>query len=226
MKLFIILISLMLDAFILEGGLIQVELVPVGKVAGSNVALVKKALEGYYPVKVVVAAPVTVPAGFMYPGQTQSMVGPAGKPQMAYDSSIINLNKLSDYLKQNKPAHFGKVVGLTQSGVQHARERWTLRGICLPGPGSSCAIVSTYLVKRQSQTQQAYEFRLSKVALHEFGHTLGLAHCSYSPDCFMIRSTPEGTEFYNSTNKLCENCRRLLQAKQIAVKDAGSITGK
>lgn len=76
-------------------------------------------------------------------------------------------------------------------------------------PGKT-AIISTFRLKNGVSQQKILE-RLEKVALHEIGHNLGLAHCSNNDRCMMTAA--KGTVKQVDLMKvwLCEKCKQKLK---------------
>ncbi len=71
-------------------------------------------------------------------------------------------------------------------------------------PGSAC-IVSTY---RLSKTER--KVQLFKVAIHELGHTQGLAHCT-EEFCYMRDA--KGRNPTNEETQFCNSCSTKLKEK-------------
>jgi hypothetical protein len=151
----------------------------------------------------------------------------AGCKQIVTDSTNFQGHPFSPFTKH--AGHASDVVmGLMGYGLSTGE--WTIRGVTTME--GKCAVVSTYLVRQQSATAAQYQFRLAKVALHEFGHALGLPHCgsnpgdgvaaqAYSdqvttietgdPRCLMLQSTPDGAQYYATTNQLCKQCHTKIK---------------
>lgn len=238
MKAFWITVFLLLSPLLLRGqapmrastapaAFMRVALVPLGKVPDADLGVVKKALQDYYQVRVTVMAPLAVPGDARLNFSAQSVRLQAGELRVVADTGVLEADGLVSLLAAYRQQGFDKVVGVTPCGIRAGRELWTIRGLA----EGACAVVSTYLVRQQS-TPEAFAFRLTKVARHEFGHVLGLPHCGNrpvgavpilphagkadasghgNPDCFMLGSTPEGSQFYATTNRLCDACAGQVQ---------------
>ncbi|MBD0256673.1 MAG: hypothetical protein ICV83_13220 [Cytophagales bacterium] len=202
--------------------LLRVALVPFGEVPDADLAVVKRALQDYYRARVTVTAPLAVPNEAKLRISTQSARLEAGGSRMVADTGVLEADRLLSLLAGYRQQGFDKVVGVTPRGIRAGRELWTIRGMA----NDDCAVVSTYLVGQQSAAEE-FACRLAKVARHEFGHVLGLPHCGEllagavpilpqagkgdalvngNSNCFMLGSTPEGTQFYATTNRLCDAC--------------------
>lgn len=83
---------------------------------------------------------------------------------------------------------------------------WGIMGLAYRS-GRSC-IVSTF--RLQHKNRILYFTRLKKVAVHEFGHNLGLPHC---PDkkCVMTDAVESIATIDNANLALCTSCKRRLQ---------------
>ncbi len=207
--------------------LLRVALVPFDEVPDADLDVVKRALQDYYRVRVTVTAPLAVPGDVKLGFSTQSVRLQAGGSRVVADTGILQANGLLSLLAGYRQKGFDQVVGVTSRGIRAGREGWTIRGMA----GDDCLVVSTYLVRQQS-TAAEFAFRLTKVTRHEFGHVLGLPHCGElpgdavpilppagkgdalangNPNCFMLRSTPDGTQFYATANRLCDACAGQVQ---------------
>ena len=71
-------------------------------------------------------------------------------------------------------------------------------------PGKAC-IASTYRLSENKRKQQFF-----KVAIHELGHTEGLAHCP-EKTCFMRDA--KGGNPINEEKEFCESCARQLNKR-------------
>ena len=73
-------------------------------------------------------------------------------------------------------------------------------------PGRS-AIVSKFRVK--SKNHKTEMTRLRKVAIHEFGHNLGLPHCS-DKNCVMTSAAEKITTIDHEKLALCNKCKKII----------------
>lgn len=80
-------------------------------------------------------------------------------------------------------------------------------GFCL---GKSC-VVSTFRLKHTNQN--IHLKRLQKVAVHEFGHNLGLPHCK-DKKCVMTDAVESIKTIDNVQLALCNKCQRELWFKK------------
>ncbi len=214
-------------------GTIKVKLVPLGNLPSGDIAIVKKAIEGYYMAKITVSEPIQVSNKYGVTGKSKSIRTKGDRRQLVTDSTNIEAGIVFSLLDDGTDKDFDRKMGLTGYGISSGEGQWSIRGITKIG-GSCCSVISTYLTGQQSATRQEYEFRLAKVALHEFGHSLGLVHCGNSPtaetkpivhfdfnkritvekgdtSCFMLESTADGKQFYHTTNKLCAQCHSRIK---------------
>ncbi|MBD0256674.1 MAG: matrixin family metalloprotease [Cytophagales bacterium] len=210
-------------------GVLRVALVPAENVTAADIEVVKKALERYYGVQVTTMPTLTLAGRVGVKGRSWSIRTGASGKRVVTDSTILEGSPFTPFLSHAGQG-FDVVMGLMGYGLSTGK--WTVRGVTRRIGNDTCAVVTTYLVRQQSATTEQYQFRLAKVALHEFGHALGLPHCGsnreadvnrpeYSdktttievgdPRCFMLQSTPDGTQMYATTNQLCEQCHSRIK---------------
>ena len=96
------------------------------------------------------------------------------------------------------------LIGLTNKDISTTKgqiQDWDIMGLgyC---PGTAC-VVSTFRLSPKDRDNQFY-----KVAMHELGHTQGLAHCK-DTTCFMRDA--EGGNPLNSEKDFCSSCKRFLK---------------
>ncbi len=74
-------------------------------------------------------------------------------------------------------------------------------------PGNSC-VVSTFRLKNKDKNLELS--RLKKVVIHEFGHNLGLPHCS-DKHCVMTSAAEKIGTIDNEKMELCVKCKNSLE---------------
>jgi len=84
---------------------------------------------------------------------------------------------------------------------EYKYQDWGIMGLAYC-PGESC-VVSTFRIKHKNKT--VYFDRLKKVAVHEFGHNLGLPHCP-NKKCVMTDAVESVKTIDNAKLKLCNDC--------------------
>ncbi|MEW5675356.1 matrixin family metalloprotease [Flavobacterium enshiense] len=74
-------------------------------------------------------------------------------------------------------------------------------------PGNSC-VVSTFRIKHKDAA--TVNVRLQKVAVHEFGHNLGLPHCK-DKKCVMTDAVEKIATIDNAKLALCYDCKMKIK---------------
>lgn len=124
---------------------------------------------------------------------------------------------------QNIPKNVYYVLGLTNEDISvtkndkngHILEpKWKYCDFGVMGlayrPGKS-AIVSKFRL-RDNYNHTIEMNRLKKVAVHEFGHNLGLPHCP-NKNCVMTSAAEKLTTIDNEKLALCSKCKKIINYK-------------
>jgi archaemetzincin len=126
--------------------------------------------------------------------------------------------KLLDWLDENPPPGAWKVVAVTEAEISTTKGDifdWGIAGLGNLG-GQSC-VVSAYIYKKHSKTEEALLRRLGDLAVHEFGHTLGFPHCE-EKGCVMSDAKGKAISSADaSSGHYCAKCLGLLSPEDRAL---------
>jgi archaemetzincin len=166
-----------------------------------DMALVEQALEGFYNVQIRVLPPVDLPKQAYY------------QPRRRYRAE-----KILPFLLEKLPSDGDRILGLT--GVDISTDNgnitdWGILGLANLG-GREC-IVSAFRCHKQPLQGVSASILLAKVAVHEVGHTLGLAHCT-TRGCLM-EDAGGRARTCNREFDLCPHCRSILRARGYILPD-------
>jgi archaemetzincin len=162
----------------------------LGKFPPVETALVKRQIMDYYGFTIDSTIVIALPDSAYY------------APKKRYKAI-----RLLHFLREIKPANCDKIIGLTTKDISASKGQIEDAGILGYGflGGESC-VVSTYRMGRKKNSEAKFRERLSKVALHEIGHTLGLPHCEHSPLCVMNDAKGTLRQIDKEKLALCPAC--------------------
>jgi archaemetzincin len=98
---------------------------------------------------------------------------------------------------------------VTESDITSGKEKireWGVLGLGLI-EGKIC-VVSTF--RMGSVKGGKFNERLSKVAVHELGHYLGLNHCERGIPCLMSAGNGKASSLDRSPMSFCVHCRKAI----------------
>jgi len=168
-------------------------IVPMGKTSKYDVNYIVNELKQFYKCEVKVLPKVETPSIAKVNGL---------KKYRAIDI----LNFLTTKYKKNN----GKVLALTDVDICTDRElngkvykNWGVFG--LGRLNDKPCVISTNRFKTN------YYDRLSKVTIHEIGHTLGLNHCNNDRNCLMSDAKGKGGQVDSEKKWMCDKCRKKIK---------------
>lgn len=167
--------------------------VPMGNTSNYDVNYIVYELKQFYKCNVKVLPKIETPSFTKVKGL---------KKYKALDI----LNFLSTKYKKNN----GKVLALTDVDICTDRE---LNGITYKNWGvfglgrlnEKPCVIST------SRFKTNYYDRLSKVTIHEIGHTMGLSHCDNDKNCLMSDAKGKGGQVDSEKKWMCDKCRKKIK---------------
>ena len=121
----------------------------------------------------------------------------------AHDRGRYNANRILDYLQQQYPNQ--PVIVLTSKDIcthLNGVPCWGVLG--LSNLGKPFSVSSVHRIKSDKANL------LSKVAIHEVGHGLGLPHCKSANPCLMKDAGGTIATIKQQPMQFCKDCSRLL----------------
>lgn len=204
MKKFIIILSLLfLNCQNNSTQKLTVGIQPYGDFPKDKTDTIAKTIADFYQIKTVV-----LPAKELYKEAFTEVKSPRYRAD-----KMINLQK------KNKVDSLDFVLGLTSKDISVTKKDkwgkiktptykyadWGIMGLAYC-PGNSC-IVSTFRI--QHPNLKTHFTRFKKVAVHEFGHNLGLPHCT-DKTCVMTDAVESVKTIDNAKLGLCGKCKAQL----------------
>lgn len=170
-----------------------IALVPLGKVEQPMLEAVAQALRARVDADVRIDAARALPSEAFY------------KPRSRWRAE-----KLLDALDAAPPPGAWKVVAVTEAELSTTKGPIVDWGIAGLGNlrGHSC-VLTLYLYRKHSKAPGDVARRVADIAVHEFGHTLGLDHCPMFA-CVMRDAKGNAIKLADtSSGQYCGRCRAL-----------------
>ena len=181
-----------------------VGILPYKGISKAAIDTISKAVKDFYQINTIILAEKELP---------QSAFINIKSPRYRADSIISFQNR-----NNTKKVDF--ILGLTHKDVSITKRdadgtikkpTWKYNDFGIMGlayrPGNS-AIVSVFRLKHKNKSLELERFK--KVAIHEFGHNLGLPHCP-NKECVMTSAAEKVATIDNEKLSLCEACKNKLQ---------------
>lgn len=135
-------------------------------------------------------------------------------PRNAYypERGRYRAEKLLDFLQPLLPPDGDRILGVTAqdiSSTRGARADWGMVG--LASFTRPVGVVSKFRCLRGANGPTQARERLSKIAVHEIGHTLGLEHCA-TAGCVM-QDARGRVSICEQMDGFCTDCRVQMQAE-------------
>ena len=161
---------------------------PLGQIRILKIRNIERALKEYYRGQIIINAAISLPT--------------------AAASSVArkyHAHKLLQFLS-TKTSGNSVILGVTEMDICMNKNGNPNFGIFGLGqrPGNSCVISTCRLSGNNTNG------KLTKVALHEIGHTQGLTHCLI-PTCLM--SDLKGRDRFNEMALFCNKCKSVFNKK-------------
>ncbi|HHW16807.1 MAG TPA: archaemetzincin family Zn-dependent metalloprotease [Methanothermobacter sp.] len=129
-------------------------------------------------------------------------------PEDAYNPlrNQYHSTRLLLFLKNVLRGDFNRILGVTNVDLYAPHLNFVFGEAESPG---KFAIISTYRLKHPDR--RIFLERVLKEAIHELGHTIGLAHCS-NPSCVMYFSNSI-IDTDKKSPKFCKECLKELKTR-------------
>lgn len=170
----------------------------------SKADTIAKTISDFYKIKTIVLPQIDLP---------KSAFVAIKSPRYRADSIIRIQNRTI-------PDTINFILGLTNNDVSITKKdtkgnilkpEWKYNDFGVMGlayrPGNS-SIISTFRLKNKNKKLEL--LRLKKVVIHEFGHNLGLPHCS-DKHCVMTSAAEKISTIDNEKMELCVKCKNILE---------------
>ncbi len=178
---------------------------PLGNVSDVEIDSVKNALERMFEFDVYVLERVPMPE--------------CAYTEIRYPR--YRADTLVEWLGKNVPDSLDKIIGLTNQDISITKYKegskkgeikepeWMYKDFGIFGlgrrEGKPCVVSSNRLHKDVSD--EVFYIRLTRIACHEIGHTLGLPHCPNN-HCLMNDANESIKTIDKSTGVLCDDCKK------------------
>ncbi len=181
---------------IASGGGLSVIPLGTGPTA-AELQILQQALLAFYPFSVTIEPPRPLPRVAYYP--------PRGR---------YRAERLLEYLRGQSPPSDRYLMGVTKVDISTKKHPYVDYGILgLAECPGQVSVVSSYRCHRTAENSLHAAIRFGKVAVHEFGHVLGLPHCE-TRGC-LLEDAGGTVHTLEREHELCSVCRGRLRERGI-----------
>ncbi len=170
----------------------SIRIVPIGSVAPEILSHIRSALKTAFNVDYGLTSPVHIP------------MEAYDREREQYNSTVI-----IEYLKGSVPAGLYRLLGVTEADLYVPELNFVFGEAEML---SGVAVISLCRLRQEFYGLQPDEIllrnRAAKEAIHEIGHTLGLAHCPDTKCIMHFSNSLKDTDIKGPG--FCEGCRKKL----------------
>jgi len=170
---------------------LKITVIPLGNVEANNVELVHHELKKYYKAHVSI----------------KTVKFNLNRFVIQDKAGMVSANSLIESLDSLANAENSKILAVTDRSITLGKGGFKIRGLAFLNGNSG--VVSTSRILDESNSNAQFKDLLSKAALHEVGHMIGLEHCESGYKCFMVSSLPNPDAFFQSPKDICLECKKV-----------------
>lgn len=195
----------------------SIALLPLNNIPMVHVQAVKKEIEHYYGMRVIILDSAHIPSSCFNTGVSKKTG--LNFPLRYRADSIL------EFLGKRVPENCDYIMGITDRAISvsskdehgnieepiEVNADWIVFGLSYLGGQVSVISLSEIIDRGNIETSHK---RLAKVARHELGHNLGLDHCPRY--CFMHEANKHAPIYYldKEPDSLCRNCVEFIENKE------------
>jgi len=178
-----------------------IALQPLDDYNPKQLAFIRKEIENFYNVKVIVLQSVNLPGAF----------------RLEREAKIYSADSILDMLSMKLDNEIIEVVALTHKSIYILQKDKTNNPLFGKGIQpvfgladftGNCAVVTDILFSSVDTT--VFQHRLRTTVIHEIGHNIGLDHC-LSERCIMSEQNGKLSALDKSERDYCKQCRKKLK---------------
>lgn len=178
-----------------------IALQPLDDYNSEQLDFIRKEIENFYNVKVIVLHQVSLPESF----------------RLEREAKIYSADSILDMLSTKLNNEILEVIALTHKGIYILPKNKTDNSLSgkriqplfgLADFTGNCAVITDVLFN--SIDTAVFQHRLRTTVIHEIGHNIGLDHCA-SQRCIMSAQNGKLSALDKSGRDYCADCRRKLK---------------
>ena len=187
------------DIYRIEYSEFSIELKPLGEVRPEHLTNIQTALAEKLSAKVRIGPPA-----------------PLQPKWLTSDGVSYQIEDINQFLEETRSPEVTHVIAITTRPI--AARHWTLRSMLVAGAGkrfTQTTTISPHLFALSDLSSPEAHEVLSKLALHEFGHMIGLKHCWRSRQCIMQDAHGDVGTLYHLEDSFCSACSEEISEVRV-----------